>query len=119
MVVDTTNPTPAERAPLVTAARAAGVAVRAVWLATPPATCAARNDARTGRARVPPGGLPGHRAAVRAAPGRGGLRRGRRGAAGPSRGRPGGSGYRPVGAAGARRTVSGTPDGATDERGTP
>ncbi|MGY1709688.1 AAA family ATPase [Geodermatophilus sp. SYSU D00758] len=59
VVVDNTNPTPAERAPLVAAARAAGAAVRAVWLATPPATCAARNDARTGRARVPPAGLWG------------------------------------------------------------
>jgi predicted kinase len=59
VVVDNTHPTPAERAPLVAAARAAGVAVRAVWVDTPVATCMARNDAREGRARVPPAGLYG------------------------------------------------------------
>jgi predicted kinase len=53
VVVDNTNPSPAERAPLVAAARAAGVPVRAVWLDTPPDTCLARNDAREGAARVP------------------------------------------------------------------
>ncbi|MFW3168504.1 AAA family ATPase [Geodermatophilus sp. CPCC 206100] len=57
VVVDNTNPTAEERAPLVAAARAAGVAVRAVWLDTPLAVCAGRNDAREGRARVPPAGL--------------------------------------------------------------
>jgi predicted kinase len=59
VVVDNTNPTPADRAPLVAAARAAGAGVRAVWLDTPVPVCAARNDAREGRARVPPAGLYG------------------------------------------------------------
>ena len=53
VVVDNTNPSAAERAPLVAAARAAGVPVRAVWIDTPPEICAQRNDAREGRARVP------------------------------------------------------------------
>ncbi|TFV54165.1 ATP-binding protein [Geodermatophilus sp. DF01-2] len=59
VVVDNTNPTPEDRAPLVAAARMAGAGVRAVWLDTPLVTCAARNDAREGRARVPPAGLYG------------------------------------------------------------
>ena len=59
VVVDNTNPAPEDRAPLVAAARAAGVGVRAVWLDTPVPVCAARNDAREGRARVPPAGLHG------------------------------------------------------------
>jgi predicted kinase len=58
-VVDNTNPTLEDRAPLVAAARAAGVGVRAVWLDTPVPVCAARNDTREGRARVPPAGLYG------------------------------------------------------------
>jgi predicted kinase len=59
VVVDNTDPTPADRAPLIAAARAAGAGVRAVWVDTPVATCVARNDARTGRARVPLAGLYG------------------------------------------------------------
>ncbi len=59
VVVDNTNPAPEDRAPLVAAARAAGVGVRAVWLDTSVPVCAARNDAREGRARVPPAGLYG------------------------------------------------------------
>jgi predicted kinase len=60
VVVDNTNPAPEDRAPLVAAARAAaGVGVRAVWLDTAVPICAARNDAREGRARVPPAGLYG------------------------------------------------------------
>lgn len=59
VVVDNTNPAPEDRAPLVAAARAAGVAVRAVWLDTPVPVCAARNDGREGRARVPPAGFYG------------------------------------------------------------
>ncbi len=59
VVVDNTNPTPVDRAPLVAAARAAGAGVRAVWLDTPVPVCAARNEARGGRARVPPAGLYG------------------------------------------------------------
>jgi predicted kinase len=62
VVVDNTNPSPAERAPLVAAARAAGVPVRAVWLDTPLETCLARNDAREGRARVPLVGVHATRA---------------------------------------------------------
>ncbi|SHN77914.1 Predicted kinase [Geodermatophilus obscurus] len=59
VVVDNTNPAPEDRAPLVAAARAAGAGVRAVWVDTPVPVCAARNDARGGRARVPPAGLYG------------------------------------------------------------
>ena len=59
VVVDNTNPTPEDRAALVAAARAAGVPVRAVWLATPQAVSAARNQAREGRARVPAAGFSG------------------------------------------------------------
>ena len=57
VVVDNTNPSPAERAPLVELARAAGVPVRAVFLDVPLAVCQHRNDRRTGPARVPPVGL--------------------------------------------------------------
>ena len=53
VVVDNTDPAPEDRAPLIAAAREAGVPVRAVWLDTPAEVCLARNDARTGRARVP------------------------------------------------------------------
>ncbi|MGY1591455.1 AAA family ATPase [Geodermatophilus sp. SYSU D00708] len=59
VVVDNTSPAPEDRAPLVAAARAAGVPVRAVWLDTPVPTCVARNDTREGRARVPLVGLYG------------------------------------------------------------
>jgi predicted kinase len=62
VVVDNTNPAPEDRAPLIAAARAAGVPVRAVWLDTPVEVCLARNDARTGRARVPLPGVLGTRA---------------------------------------------------------
>jgi predicted kinase len=57
VVVDNTNPAPSDRAPLIEAARAAGVPVRAVWLDTPVATCWERNENRAGRARVPEVGL--------------------------------------------------------------
>ena len=63
VVVDNTSPSVAERAPLVRLAAAAGVPVRAVFLDVPLATCRARNDARTGAARVPLVGL--HSAAGR------------------------------------------------------
>ncbi|WP_346618813.1 3-oxoacyl-ACP reductase FabG [Blastococcus montanus] len=53
VVVDNTNPSPDDRAALVALARQAGVPVRAVWFATPPEVCLARNAGRTGRARVP------------------------------------------------------------------
>jgi predicted kinase len=57
VVVDNTNPAPADRAPLLELARAAGVPARAVHLDVPLETCLERNDARTGRARVPLVGL--------------------------------------------------------------
>ncbi|MBW8767814.1 MAG: AAA family ATPase, partial [Geodermatophilales bacterium] len=57
VVVDNTNPAPEDRAPLIAAARAAGVPVRAVWLDTPEARCRERNDRREGRARVPEVGI--------------------------------------------------------------
>jgi predicted kinase len=53
VVVDNTNPGPEDRAPLIAAAREAGVPVRAVWMDTPPELCLERNEAREGRARVP------------------------------------------------------------------
>ncbi len=53
VVVDNTHPSVAERAPLVAAARVAGVPVRAVWVDTPVEVCLIRNDAREGRAKVP------------------------------------------------------------------
>ena len=53
VVVDNTNPSIEDRAPLITAAREAGGSVRCVWLDTPPELCLARNDARQGLARVP------------------------------------------------------------------
>jgi predicted kinase len=57
VVVDNTNPSPEERAPLVAAARAAGLPVRAVWVDTPLEECLARvetrNATREERARVP------------------------------------------------------------------
>jgi predicted kinase len=62
VVVDTTDPAPADRAPLVAAARLAGVPVRAVWLDTPTDVCIVRNDARQGRARVPIQGVLSTRA---------------------------------------------------------
>jgi len=57
VVVDNTDPSPAERAPLVELAAAAGVPARAVFLDVPLEVCRQRNDARTGRARVPDVGL--------------------------------------------------------------
>jgi predicted kinase len=57
VVVDNTDPGPEDRAPLVAAARHAGVPVRAVWLDTPTSVCIERNEAREGRARVPLQGL--------------------------------------------------------------
>ena len=62
VVVDNTNPGPGDRAPLVAAARLAGVPVRAVYLDTPLEVCLARNDAREGRGRVPVQGLLATRA---------------------------------------------------------
>ena len=53
VVVDNTNPSAEERAPLVAAARAAAVPVRAVWVDTPPSVCEERNAAREEGVRVP------------------------------------------------------------------
>jgi predicted kinase len=53
VVVDNTNPSATERAPLVAAGRAAGVPVRAVWVDTPLEICLARNAARPEAGRVP------------------------------------------------------------------
>jgi predicted kinase len=53
VVVDNTNAAPEDRAPLIAAARDAGVPVRAIWIDTPPELCLARNEARAGLARVP------------------------------------------------------------------
>jgi predicted kinase len=57
VVVDNTNPSPAERAPLLELAAEAGVPARAVVIDTAVETCRQRNDVRTGRARVPEVGL--------------------------------------------------------------
>src|SRR5215213_8635500 len=53
VVVDNTDAAPDDRAPLIAAARAAGIPVRAVWLDAPAEICLSRNDARTGRSMVP------------------------------------------------------------------
>ncbi|GAB3319216.1 hypothetical protein GCM10027451_38750 [Geodermatophilus aquaeductus] len=66
VVVDNTNPSPEERAPLVAAARAAGVPVRAVWVDTPLEQCLARNEAREERYRVPLVGVLSARSRFRA-----------------------------------------------------
>jgi predicted kinase len=57
VVVDNTNPSAEERAPLIAAAREAGVGVRCVWVDTSLELCLERNEARDGHARVPLVGL--------------------------------------------------------------
>jgi predicted kinase len=57
VVVDNTDASPAERAPLLALAAEAGVPARAVFLDVPLEVCRRRNDARTGRTRVPDVGL--------------------------------------------------------------
>ena len=57
VVVDNTNPSPTDRAPLVRLARAHRATVRAVHLDVPLAECLDRNDRRQGRARVPLSGV--------------------------------------------------------------
>jgi predicted kinase len=57
VVVDNTDASPVERAPLLALAAEAGVPARAVFLDVPFEVCRRRNDARTGRARVPDVGL--------------------------------------------------------------
>ena len=57
VVVDNTNPSPEDRAPLLELAREAGVPARAVWLDLPFELCLERNLAREGRAQVPAVGV--------------------------------------------------------------
>ncbi|GAA4081396.1 ATP-binding protein [Actinomadura miaoliensis] len=57
VVVDNTNPSPKERAPIIEIARRHGATVRAVFLDVPLDVCLERNAARTGRARVPEVGV--------------------------------------------------------------
>jgi predicted kinase len=57
VVVDNTNPSPQDRAPLIALGHAHGVPVRAVHVDVPLAICLARNAARSGRARVPEVGV--------------------------------------------------------------
>jgi predicted kinase len=57
VVIDNTDPSPAERAPLVALATEAGVPARAIFLDVPLPVCQQRNEARTGRARVPDVGV--------------------------------------------------------------
>jgi predicted kinase len=57
VAVDNTNPSPQEWQPLIEAGRAHGAMVVGYWFPPDPAAAAARNAARTGRARVPDVGL--------------------------------------------------------------
>lgn len=57
VVVDNTNPSPAEWQPLIRAAREHGAAVVGYWFPPDVAGSAARNAARQGRERVPDVGL--------------------------------------------------------------
>ena len=57
VVVDNTNPSSEDRAPLVDIARELGVPVRAIFVDTPQAVALARNRARAGRALVPDAGF--------------------------------------------------------------
>jgi predicted kinase len=57
VVVDNTNPTPAEREPLVAIARAAGARAVSYAFVAAVGAALARNASRTGRARVPDAGI--------------------------------------------------------------
>jgi predicted kinase len=57
VVVDNTNPTPAEREPLIAIARAAGVRAVSYAFLTAVGEAIERNALRTGRARVPDAGI--------------------------------------------------------------
>ena len=59
LVVDNTNPTPAERRRYVEPARAAGFRVIAYLVEVDPSVALARNAERAGRARIPQGGVTG------------------------------------------------------------
>jgi predicted kinase len=54
VVVDNTNPSPTERAPLVGLGRAFGARLVCYFFVTSVPECLARNERRAGRARVPP-----------------------------------------------------------------
>jgi len=53
VVVDNTNPRPADRAPLLELARRLGATTVGILVAAPVADCLRRNAAREGKARVP------------------------------------------------------------------
>lgn len=53
VVVDNTNPTAADRAPLIALAKALHLPVVGYYFASTLGECAARNQGRTGKARVP------------------------------------------------------------------
>src|SRR3954467_988077 len=53
VVVDNTNPRPADRAPLLDLARGLGATTIGILVAAPVADCLRRNAAREGKARVP------------------------------------------------------------------
>jgi predicted kinase len=53
VVVDNTNPTREDRAPLIAQARAHGARAVCYWFDEAPRDCLSRNAARDGRARVP------------------------------------------------------------------
>jgi predicted kinase len=57
VVVDNTNPSPAEWQPVIETARQAGATVVAYWFPPDPGISALRNASRTGRSRVPDAGL--------------------------------------------------------------
>ena len=57
VVIDNTNPSPHERAPLIALGHAHGAPVRAVYVDVPLDICLARNAGRSGRARVPEAGI--------------------------------------------------------------
>ena len=59
LVVDNTNPTPADRRRYVEPARAAGFRVIAYLVEVDPSVALARNAERAGRARIPHGGVAG------------------------------------------------------------
>jgi predicted kinase len=59
LVVDNTNPTPAERRRYVEPARAAGFRVIGYLVEVDPSVALARNAERAGRARIPHGGVAG------------------------------------------------------------
>jgi predicted kinase len=53
VVVDNTNPTPADRAPIIALARSLGVPVIGYFFESSLPDCKARNEGREGKARVP------------------------------------------------------------------